>query len=127
MPILALCWQYRRLIGIVVLIVSVTVLVTYELRQMKHRAYDAGVHAERDRVIKVIKAENVRNRAFEAKLGEQVIRYGSKLDQSQRERIVRETVYRDRMVKLIDASPNSNCPTDPKVTELRNAIRISQN
>jgi hypothetical protein len=124
---LALIWalvrQYWKYIAIILAVVAVYLFVVGKINDMKQEAYNNGVSDERGRVIKLIRNENARNRTFEQSLQTSLDGFGKKLDAIQRDRIIREVVYRDKLIRLVDNDPSQQCKVNPEVTKLHNQIR----
>lgn len=123
--ILAFGLKYWKYIAIIMVVVSAFFLVQHKITSMKEEAYKNGVQDEKTHVIGLIKAENDRNRKFESQLQIDLNAFGDNFDKQKRERIVRETVYRDRLVHILENDPTGKCPTNPQVTAVRNDIRHS--
>jgi uncharacterized protein YlxW (UPF0749 family) len=115
--------KYWKYIAIILAVVAVYFFVVGKINHMKQEAYNHGVQDERTRVIKLIRDENQRNRQFEQTLQTSLDKFGAKLDATQRDRIVREVVYRNKLIKLVDNDPSQQCKVNPEVTKLHNQIR----
>lgn len=117
--------HYWKQVAIALAVLAVIAFVHSKISQMKQDAYNHGVTDERNRVIKLIAAENTANRTIESQLQGSLDAFGHKLDQKQQTRVQQELVLRDKVSKAVNADPSQACKTNPAVTEARNAIRSS--
>lgn len=84
--------------------------------------YDKGVDAERTAWEARVKAESAKNAKTSERIATTVVKYAEVKQKEAEVRIKKETVYKDRILTLIQEIP-ADCKVSQEILDSRNAIR----